>query len=100
MLQSLALSLVSTFVNIATFGSIKAIRAYSNECYSYIRIYGFVGLYLALFSSPDVWRLVRDVLQSDDDDATLSFREAQVHSVNMIAVTVRMDKGNFAAKTY
>ena len=99
MFQSFALSLVSTFVNIATFG-IKAIRAYSNECYSYIRVYGFVGLYLALISSPDVWRLVRDVLQSDDDDATLSFREAQVHSANMIAVTVRMDNGNFAAKTY
>ena len=51
-------------------------------------------------NSPDVWRLIRGVLPSDNEDAPLSFREAQVHSANMIAVTIRMAKGDFGAKIY
>ena len=83
------LSLATTVISVVSY-IIKTIQFYSHEFYLYIRTYGFVGLYLPFISSSDVWRLVRDVLQSSDDTAALSFKDAQVRSANMVAVTVRL----------
>ena len=72
----------------ATLDVFLGVGRIASQASQYGRIYGRLGLFIPLVASSDVWRVVNEVLHSEDKDVVKSFVEAQVRMSNMVGVTV------------
>ena len=55
----------------------------------YVHIYGYIGLILPWIASHDVFALVQQVLNNEDDGVVQDFVSRQVDQVSALATTVR-----------
>ena len=61
-----------------------------------IKQYGLAGVVLWIFGSGAIWRMQKQVLESEGDKVAMDFKASAQNESNMIAVAVRALGGNVA----
>ena len=77
---------------------IIAIRDFARNPIFLVRHYGLGGVVLWIFGSGAIWRMEKQVLESDEDKVAMDFKVSIQNESNMIAVAVRSSLEAFCVK--
>jgi hypothetical protein len=75
-----------------------AIRDLARNPVLLVRHYGLGGVVLWIFGSGAIWRMEKQVLESDEDKVAIDFKISIQNESNMIAVAVRSSLEAFCVK--
>jgi hypothetical protein len=84
--------------NYMIISGLVAILDFARNPIFLVRHYGLGGVVLWIFGSGAIWRMEKQVLESDEDKVAMDFKVSIQNESNMIAVAVRSSLEAFCVK--